>query len=130
LRHERGGAQVNGHTQACARMEFKGRLIHQNGGVPLAEFNHQIVLKGTLAGKTPTGGKLFRTQTLTLRVVDCHLPFQHMHAATAATALPTAGKLHPLGKKQIAQSGSRWSSQLRLHRAEGDAMGGLSGHNL
>ena len=127
---QRGGSQVHRHAQAGARLERKGRLIHQDGGVPLAQLDDQIVLERALAGEAPALAKFLRAQALALRVIDGRMPFQHVHAAAAATALPAAGEFYTLGEKQVAQSGSRRRGQLRLHGPEGDAVCGFVGHAL
>ena len=62
-------------------------------------------------------------------LIGC-VAFQHVHAAAAATALSAAGEFYPLGKKQVAQSGSRRSGQLRLHGPEGDAVCRFVRHGL
>ena len=79
-------------------MKFSGVSSSiEDGCIPLAQFNDQIVLKRALAGESPSLGKLLHTQALPLRFVDGYISFQHMHAAAATSALPAARKLYPLG---------------------------------
>ena len=122
LRDQRGGSQVHRHAQAGARLESKGRLIHQDGSVPLAQLDNQIVLQRALAGQSPSAGQFLRAQTLALRIIDRCVTFQHVHPAAAASALPAAGELHALGEQQVTQGGSRRSGQFRLYGAKGDAV--------
>jgi hypothetical protein len=42
------------------RPEGEDSIIDQYGGVPLAEFDLQVALDNTLAGKTPPTDDLFR----------------------------------------------------------------------
>jgi hypothetical protein len=80
----------------------------------LAKLDNQIVLQHALASEAPTLGKFLRAQAFALGIVHGYLAFQHMNAAAAAPALPSAGEFYTLGEKQVTQSGPRRSGQFRL----------------
>ena len=125
---EGGSSQIDRHTVAGPRREVKGRVIHQNRCVPLAQLDHQIILKRTLTGQSPTVRKFVRTQALALRGIDFHASIENANPAAAAPPLPAARELNALGEQQITQRRAPRSRQLHLHGLEGDSVCGLVRH--
>jgi len=59
LGHERRGAEVHSHAQALAGSKGEGRVVRQDGGIPLPELDSQIAFDDALAGESPAVCQFF-----------------------------------------------------------------------
>jgi hypothetical protein len=104
-------------------LEREESIIDQYGGVPLPEFDLQVALDNTLAGKTPPTGDLLGRKPLLLCPVNFRLSVQHPDAAAPAPALAAAGKFNSLVEQQVAQRRSGRRTQLDPRGPENNPMG-------
>jgi hypothetical protein len=101
LGDKRRGAKVYRDTETRPGRKSKGRLVSQDGGIPLAKLDDQVIRHLTLAGQTPSVRNLSFRELLALGRVDGGLTLQDADLAPPAAPVSAAREFHALVEQQI-----------------------------
>ena len=93
LRHQRGGAEVDGRAQTVARFERRLAIVREHRQRPLLHFDHDALARLGAAGQTPALGEFRLGQGLPHGRRDGNVAGKDADLAPATGALPAAREL-------------------------------------
>ena len=93
LRHQRGGAQVDGRAETIARFERRRLLVREHRQRPLVHFHHDALARLGAAGQAPALGEFRLGQGLPHGRRDGDVAGKDADLAPAAGALAAAREL-------------------------------------
>ncbi|OPZ17447.1 MAG: hypothetical protein BWZ10_01201 [candidate division BRC1 bacterium ADurb.BinA364] len=101
LRRQGRSAQIDRRRQPVAHGEIERRLVGQNRGFPLRQFDRQVHLGGTAASQAPALGQIGQRKGLLLPGVDGQAAAQDFNPAGAAMPPASAGKLDSIAIQRV-----------------------------
>ena len=117
LRHQRGGAEVDGRAEARARFERRRLLIGEHRQRPLVHFHHDALARLGAAGQAPALGELRLGQGLPHGCRDGNVAGKDADLAPATGALAAARELDAQFEKAVGQAAMRLGVDVEGHVA-------------